>query len=171
MKRSILGGFVLAGVQGALVASLAGQYALDRERLPRAWVAARPEATDRPVRGRYLHVPVAPLADAGLAPEIELLGERRISRPQPVILEARAGRLLAHKAPASHVSLVLPRNRQDAEPVLSPPIEYFVPPAAGDPARLLQDGELWIEVSVPARGAPRALRLGRMREGKIEPLG
>jgi len=166
----MLGAVVIAVLQGAFVATLAVQHRWDRERLPRAWVQARPEAVARPVNGRYLRVPVLPAADPGLVPQERTLNQRVVFRPAPVTLEARDGKLLAHKAPASKVHFVFPHNRKDETAVLWPPVELFVPPGGGDPSRLLAGGELWLEVSVPPQGAPRALRAGRMKDGKIVPI-
>ena len=169
MKRRIVGAIVLALLQGGIVASLAVQYRWDREHLPRAWVRARPDAVQHPVNGRYLRVPLAPITDAPITPSWRTLNERVVFDPAPVTLEARDGRLRAWKAAASRVNFVHPRNRKDEPVVLWPPVELFVPPSAGDPHWLLE-GELWLEVSVPRQGAPRALRAGRMKDGRIEPI-
>lgn len=171
MRRSLVMGLAIATVQAAIVASVAVQYAVQRERLPRAWVQAVPGAVADPVRGRYLRVPVLPVVDAGVAPRIEFRGERRIVHPAPVVLEARNGGLLAHTATTSHVRLVPPPTKAAEGPaVLWPPVEYFVPASLGDPNRLINSGELWLEVSVPRQGGPRPLRLGIMRNGRIEAL-
>jgi hypothetical protein len=47
-------GIAVAVVQCLIVLSLAGKYAIDRERLPRVWVNATPVDPDLPIRGRYV---------------------------------------------------------------------------------------------------------------------
>jgi hypothetical protein len=39
-----------------------------------------------------------------------------------------------------------------------------------DPSRREPDEELWVEVTVPARGAPRPIRLGVKKNGVVTPL-
>jgi hypothetical protein len=36
--------------------------------------------------------------------------------------------------------------------------------------RLQRSNQLWVELTVPPRGAPRAVRIGVMRHGRIEPF-
>jgi hypothetical protein len=48
---SLQKGVLVAGVQLALVASLAAKYALDRARLPRVWVQTVAYDPDLPIRG------------------------------------------------------------------------------------------------------------------------
>ena len=47
-------GLAVGVVQCAIVMSLAGKYAVDRERLPRAWVRVLPVDPNLPIRGRYV---------------------------------------------------------------------------------------------------------------------
>lgn len=170
MTGALIRGLLIALVQGSLVGLLAVQYVADERQLPRAWVKVSPDAVSDPVRGRYLHVAVVPDPVGALRPESHRVGEHVESRPRPVTLEARDGHLLAHRATRSLVMLVLPHNRQDETPVLWPPIEYYLPPELGAPADLLE-GELWLEVGVPRQGPPRALRAGRLKDGKFVPVG
>jgi hypothetical protein len=170
MKRPMASALVIGLVQGALIASLAVQAALDRGRLPRAWALAIPVTATPAVHGRYVRLHVVPIVDAGLAPRLDIVNQRTIVRPTPVALEARDGRLLAHKAPASHVDLAFPDNRKEGQTVLAPAVDCFLPPAAGDASQIVSQGALWVEVSVPRRGVPRPLRLGVMKNGRIEPI-
>jgi hypothetical protein len=50
------------------------------------------------------------------------------------------------------------------------PVAFFLPEHARDPTLGRQPGELWIEATLPPRGAPRPLRLGLRRDARIEPL-
>src|SRR5882757_4238382 len=56
-------GIILAALQLALVASLAGKYAIDRARFPRVWAQTVAYDPDLPIRGRYLSVRVRVNAD------------------------------------------------------------------------------------------------------------
>ncbi len=47
-------GLLVAALHCLLVLTLAGKYALDRERLPRQWVKCLPIDPSLPLRGRYL---------------------------------------------------------------------------------------------------------------------
>ncbi len=167
MRRPIVAAVVIGVAQAAIVCSLAAQAALDRGRLPRAWVRARPVTSTPAAHGRYLRVYLVPVVDAGVAPRIDSINGRAVVRTVPVALEARDGRLLAHKAPASRVSLGYPDDRKEGEAVVWPAVDCFVPAADGNPSRLLEQRELWIEVTVPRQGPPRPIRLGTMKDGSV----
>jgi hypothetical protein len=53
---------------------------------------------------------------------------------------------------------------------LTQPLAFFLPPDVNDPSRRPAGEELWAEVSLPALGAPRPIRLGVKRGERIEPL-
>ena len=53
MKR-LYRGIAVALLQCLIVLSLAGKYAIDRERLPRVWARALPADPNLPIRGRYV---------------------------------------------------------------------------------------------------------------------
>jgi hypothetical protein len=54
--------------------------------------------------------------------------------------------------------------------MLAEAVAYFIPEHAADPTRLQQGEELWAEVSVPASGPPRPIRLGIRRNGALTPI-
>jgi len=139
-------------------------------RLPRAWALARPDTSRPAAHGRYLRIHVVPALDAGLAPKLDTVNGRTFVRPAPVALEARNGRLLAHEAPSSRVHLGYPGTEREGEPVLRPALDVYVPATDGSAAALLKQPELWVEVSVPRQGAPRPLRMGTMKDGRIVPI-
>jgi hypothetical protein len=60
----------------------------------------------------------------------------------------------------------------DGRPVarLQQPLAYFIPEHVPDPSRRADGEELWVEVTVPARGAPRPIRLGVKKDGQLMPL-
>lgn len=169
MKRPLVSGLVVAAVHAAIVLSLGVQASIGRDRLPRAWVQAAPNAPSSRVHGRYLTLNLVPITDAGLAPRVDVIDGRTVSRRTPIALEARAGRLVAHKAAASRVDLVR-ANTDAAAAMIAPRVDYYLPAHTADPMPFLRAGTLWVEASVPTDGPPRPLRLGVMRNGTIEPL-
>jgi len=50
------------------------------------------------------------------------------------------------------------------------PVEYFIPEHAIDPSLRNRGEELWIEVTIPRKGAPRPIRLGVKKGGEIKPM-
>jgi hypothetical protein len=168
MKHPVVSGLVIAAVHAAIVLSLGVQAAIGRDRLPRAWAQAAAGARSNRVHGRYITLNLVPVTDAGLKPRVDLINDRTVARRTPIALEARDGRLLAHAAVASRVDLV--RVNTSESGMIGDRLDYFLPPGAPDPMPLLGAGQLWVEASVPAQGPPRPLRLGVMRNGRIEPI-
>jgi hypothetical protein len=50
------------------------------------------------------------------------------------------------------------------------PVAFFIPEHVPDPSRRPPGEELWVEVSVPAQGPPRPIRLGVKKDGVLTPL-
>ena len=50
------------------------------------------------------------------------------------------------------------------------PADISLPQAAADPSQGPGQAPLWVEVTLPQRGAPRPIRLGRQRNGAMVPL-
>jgi hypothetical protein len=150
-------------VQGLLLLSLAGTLVLQRWQRPRAWGVVTPLDPQLPIRGRYLELQLA-------VPAPDLAAQGTI----PIRLVAMGGRLLARSAQQPGDSDVLlarvepgPRGM---EAVLLEPLAFFLPQAAADPSQGPDQAPLWVEVSLPQRGAPRPIRLGRQRNGAMVPL-
>ena len=148
-------GAALLLLQCLLVLAVAGKYAWDRGRLPRAWANATPVDPNLPVRGRYvalqLHVEPADLT-AGWS----------LARTT-----AENSRLVAHRAQSGGQPVL--RRIQDVW-VLAEPVAFFIPEHAADPSRIAPGEELWAEVSVPAKGPPRPIRLAIKKDGVLTPL-
>jgi hypothetical protein len=138
-----------------LVLTVAGKYAWDRDRLPRAWANATPIDPNLPIRGRYvtLQLRVEPV-DASTS-------------WSTARLTAEGGRLVAHPVEAG--GQIVWRRSPELW-VLSEPVAFFLPEHAADPSRVAPGEELWVEVSVPANGPPRPLRLGIKKDGVLKPL-
>jgi hypothetical protein len=49
-------------------------------------------------------------------------------------------------------------------------VAFFIPQDIPDPSRRAPGEELWVEVSVPKRGAPRPIQLGVKKDGVLTPL-
>ena len=154
MKTAYRGAALMA-LHCLLVLTVAGKYAWDRGRLPRAWANATPVDPNLPIRGRYvtmqLHV------EAGDAS----------SDWSTARLSAVNGHLVAHTV--STGGLAIWRRRPDLW-ILSEPVAFFIPEHAADPSRLAAGEELWVEVSVPPKGPPRPLRLGIKKDGVLKPM-
>ena len=53
----------------------------------------------------------------------------------------------------------------------TPTVAFFIPEHAEDPSRRAPGEELWAEVTIPRRGAPRPIRLGvKKSDGTLTPL-
>jgi hypothetical protein len=143
------------GLHCLLVLTVAGKYAWDRDRLPRVWANTAPVDPNLPIRGRYLNL------------QLRVDPDDRSTPWSTARLAAEGGRLVAHLVPSGGQTVWRPRP--DVW-VLGEPVTYFLPEHAVDPSRLAPGEELWVEVSIPASGAPRPLRLGIKKDGVIKPL-
>lgn len=166
-------GWILAGIQLAIVASLGAKLALDRARLPRVWAKVRSYDPDLPIRGRYLSLQ--------LAVEMQPGGEDGVKIPKPESkvpcgsangnLLAINGQLAATPAAYGHgerlTTCVAPNLR---EVWLMQPVLYFLPEHAENPMQMARGGELWAEVTVPKKGPPRPIRLAVKKGESFTPL-
>ena len=150
-------GIALGVLQCLLVLSVAGKYAWDRERLPRAWVRTGPIDPNLPIRGRY----VALQLEVALAPQAAV--DPSYGR---VELFVENGALKARPSSGNSGAMVI----GGAHPMLAESVAYFIPEHVADPTNLRPGEELWAEVSVPRVGPPRPIRLGIRRNGALMPL-
>ena len=150
-------GIAVALLQCLIVLTVAGKYALDRQRLPRVWVKAAPVDPSLPVRGRYVSLRL----EVAAPPET---GVQWMSAQ----LSVQDGRLVA--TPGSYAdSLTISRFAGGPWSILDP-VAFFIPEHVPDPSRPSPGEELWVEVSVPRQGPPRPLRLGVKKDGVLTPL-
>ena len=147
-------GIAVAILQCLIVLSLAGKYAVDRERLPRVWVKTAPVDPNLPIRGRYVSLRLQ--VDG---PSSVPYGSRQ-SR-----LSVENGRLTATVAD-SGVLILGSQGRW----TIADPVAFFISEGIPDPSRRAPGEELWVEVSVPQQGVPRPLRLGVKKDGVLTPL-
>jgi hypothetical protein len=54
--------------------------------------------------------------------------------------------------------------------VLDEPLAFFIPEHVPDPSFREPGEELWVEVTLPRRGAPRPIQLGVKKDGVLSPL-
>ncbi len=155
--RPLYRGIAVAVLQCLLVLSVAGKYALDRERLPRAWARAVPFDPNLPIRGRYV----------SLILEVDGSAETRFAWTAAT-LSARNGRLFAE--PVKFDSGVHVTHFEGHLPRLAEPVAFFISEHVPDPSRRPPGEELWVEVSVPRRGEPRPIRLAVKKDGILTPL-
>jgi len=155
-------GLAVAALHAAIVTSLGVKLAVDRATHPRVWVRTAPVDPDLPIRGRYVRMQIE------AAPSSAADAWRGVDA-QPVALRVEDGRLVAAPSPAGLYARLV-RRTQDTVVVPVDPIAYFIPERAPDPSRRAPGEELWVEVTVPARGLPRPIRLGVKKSGAIVPL-
>jgi hypothetical protein len=168
-------GLLLALLQGGLLLSLGAVMHMDRMRLPRAWVRTAPHDPELPIRGRYVSLRLLVPAPA-LRSLLALPDERRCW--QSVRLVAKGDRLEALPeaagAAASGLSQWACVDRLDGAVVarLEEPVAFFLPPDVKDPSLQPSGETVWVEVSLPAKGPPRPIRLGLSSNGgeRITPL-
>ena len=162
--KPVYRGIGVAVLQCLMVLGVAGKYALDRERLPRVWAKSAPFDPNLPIRGRYVRLG---LQVEGLPSEAQY--------GMAVRLSAVGGRLVATPDPAGSVHLMSVITPTPAVPrtfawALTEPVAFFLPEHVADPSRRAAGEELWVEVSVPAKGSPRPIRLGVKKNGVLAPL-
>jgi hypothetical protein len=169
-------GIILTALQLAIVVSLAAKYTIDRARFPRVWARTAVYDPNLPIRGRYLSVQLRVDADRVYAvlerPKDSNDINNFVWERRDVYLRAEGGHLAAYpsaKPTGLHVNRWKTRTGEITA-VLSEPVSYFLPEHAIDPSRRQAGEELWVEVTVPAKGPPRPIRLAVKRGETFTPL-
>jgi hypothetical protein len=164
---------LVAALQVGLVASLGGKYLYDRLTQPRVWVQAASCDLSLPVRGRYVRLQLV------VAPE-EQDGQTAASCEDTtaVSLRVQGDKLIAiparrqHPYDPAHLHLKSLTGGTAPCTVLDKTVALFIPGNLPEAALARHGQELWVEVSVPASGLPRPIRLGRKKGGgHVMPLG
>jgi hypothetical protein len=160
-------GLILAGVQLALLASLAAKYAVDRARLPRVWVQTAAYDPSLPIRGRYLSFRLLVSTDDAYG------NPQDLGREMPeVTLSVRDGHLVANPVDHStglHVSRWTINQGREVTALMEP-VAFFLPEHAVDPSVRRAREELWVQVTVPKTGPPRPIQLAIKRGDTFTPL-
>lgn len=155
--RPLYRGVAVAALQCLLVLSVAGKYALDRQRLPRAWARAVPFDPSLPIRGRYVR----------LSLEVDgMAGSPQYSTS--ATLSTQNGGLFATGDPSG--SGVRVSRAVNGPWIVDEPVAFFISEHVPDPSRRPPGEELWVEVSVPRHGEPRPIRLAVKKDGVLTPL-
>jgi hypothetical protein len=155
---------VIALVQVALIAGVAGKLLYDRHALPRVWAQTTGVDPVLPIRGRYVSLRLIVDSDAAVLP-----GPDDEQRPAFATAE------LSVRDNALHATVIAqPRETflgwqgQDIQLLNTPagptwclaePVAFFLPEGAADPTRLAPGEVLWAEVTIPPQGPPRPIRL------------
>jgi hypothetical protein len=160
-------GLILAGVQLALLASLAAKYAMDRARLPRVWVQTAAYDPSLPIRGRYVRFRLLVSTDDAYGSPQNFRREIR-----DVTLSVRDGHLMAIAADHStglHVSRWMINQGKEVTALMEP-VAFFLPEHAVDPSLRRAGEEVWVQVTVPKTGPPRPIQLAIKRGDTFTPL-
>ena len=159
MRRA---GVFLALFQAGLLLLVGLSFWMERLTSPRLWALAQPVDPNLPIRGRYVSLRLlVPLSGA----------ETSESTTQSVILQAQGDRLVAQNdGDGERYAGELIRRDGQALVELTEPLALFIPPDVNDPSRRSPTDPLWVEVTLPRRGAPRPIQLGVLRQGRLRPL-
>jgi hypothetical protein len=165
-------GLLLGAFQLLLVLSLGAKLLYDRATRPRVWVLCEVYDPDLPIRGRYL--------SERLRMPTEGFAYRETNQPnssdwymnnQWAYLEVRDGKLIAKPQGTGSAQWVYLHKDRDGTVVAigQQPVLVFIPERAEIPS-LKRGQEVWVEVTVPAKGPPRPIRVGIKKDGVITPL-
>ena len=159
---ALMKGFVIAIVQVLLVSAIGAKFLYDRAHYPRVWAPTAPYDPNLPIRGRYVSISV--LVD----------GKGVDASGDPGTFYGRfaveGDRLIAIKdANGPHMFLL--RGCGDAQCwQFYEPLAYFIPEHVKDPSLRHAGETLWVEVTVPPKGAPRPIRLGVKKDEDPAPV-
>ena len=172
-RKSLL----VAVIHVMIVASLGAKLLIDRSTCPRVWARAAPVDPNLPIRGRYVSLRLEAVVGPGLVlpspTAVQPVGStwNEPARSTPVVLSVRNQQLVAlppFGSGALHAHAFQREGRLVA--VLDQPLAYFIPEHVADPSRRADGEELWVEVTLPRRGAPRPILLGLKKDGHLTPL-
>lgn len=157
-------GLLLGLAHVALVGSIGLKLLADRARLPHAWARTLPFDPSTPLRGRYVRLGVE-------VPVVGASAEEGTYAEPGVRLRAEGDRVVGELDSAAGVPRVQLRREGEAwSSRLAEPVAFYIPEHVPDPSVRVAGEELWVELTLPAHGWPRPIRLGVMREGRLTPL-
>jgi hypothetical protein len=161
MSPQVRKGLIVAVLHVAMVASLGAKMLADRTLRPHAWARVAPVDPDLPIRGRYVRMGIEGPADDSVQSTYDGYFLPIVRDDQLVFVPAGAHNGLYGDAQKRGNAYVV---------VLRERLAYFIPEHIPDPSRLAPGEQLWVEVTLPRRGAPRPIRLGVKRAGVLTPL-
>jgi hypothetical protein len=187
-KRSV----ALLLIQLAIVSLVAAKYGYERWRAPRVWTRTVAIGQSMPMRGRYLGLRLvvdgcqSTLPSAKAAKFLRDIngsvrpGPYSIGRVPPVEfpaeLKVENGRLEAlwiedEEKQAEGQMVEAPEGAGCGDFRLDKPVDFFIPERATDLTRLGRGQELWVEVTLPAKGPPRPMQMAVKDNGEWKPVG
>jgi hypothetical protein len=165
-------GLLLGAIQIALVLSLGAKLLYDRKTRPRVWVLAQIYDPNLPIRGRYLSERLQLPAEGFTYKEATRRNESDwYLNQQWAYLDIRDSRLIAEPQGDGSAEWVNLHKNHDGTIVAftQEPVLLFIPDSAEIP--ILGPGqEMWVEVTVPAKGPPRPIRIGIKKDGVLAPI-
>jgi hypothetical protein len=170
LRKGLRNGLLLGAIQIAIVLSLCGKLIYDRSTRPRVWVLCQVYDPDLPIRGRYLGQRLQMPAEGFTYKEPANKESDWYPNQQWAYFNIREGQLFAEQQGSGAGEWVIIRKTKDGIAAISEePVAVFIPDTASAP--VLKPGEeLWVEVTVPAKGPPRPIRIGVKKDGVITPL-
>ena len=170
--NSLRKGLLVGLIQILIVLSLGAKLLYDRATRPRVWVLSQVYDPELPIRGRYLaqqlHVPTEGFTY--VEPKKDNNYEWYANRSW-AYLEVRGSQLIATRVGTGAGLWISLHKNADGTlfAVTEPAVLVFIPERANIPT--LQRGqEMWVEVTIPAKGPPRPIRIGLKKDGVITPL-
>jgi hypothetical protein len=165
-------GLLLCALQLALVLSLGGKLLYDRITRPRVWVLGQAYDPELPIRGRYLTQRLQMPAEGFpyQQPNQQIASDWFMNR-QWAYLEVGNGQLIAKQQGAGPGVWVYLHKNPDGTIVAfgEEPVLVFISEHADAP-NLKPHEEMWVEVTLPAKGPPRPIRLAIKKDGVLTPI-
>jgi len=155
-----------------LVLSLGGKLLYDRVTRPRVWVLSQVYDPDLPIRGRYLSEQLRLPAEGFTYKEPEQRNGNPYQNREWAYFEVRDGQLIAKPQGSGSAGWVHVRKNSNDGGVFAlteEPVLFFVAERAKIPT-LKSGEEMWVEVTVPAQGPPRPIRIAIKQNGVLTPL-
>jgi hypothetical protein len=164
-------GLLLGSLQIAIVLSLGGKLLYDRVTRPRVWVLSEVYDPDLPIRGRYLSERLRFPAEGFKFTERNNQNGNQWQNQEWAYLNVRNGQLIATQQGSGSGEWVYLRKNSDGTvaAVGEEPVLLFIPEHAEIPT-LKHGEEMWVEVTMPAQGPPRPIRIAIKKGGVLTPL-
>jgi hypothetical protein len=167
-RKSIL----LAAIQLAIVLSLGAKLLCDRATRPRVWAVAQNFDPDLPIRGRYLalQVHVMPEGFAYKAPSQPNFSDWWTNQYWGY-LTVRNNQLVAAPQGSGCGMWIHLQKKPSGEitALTEDPVLVFIPETFQMPVSH-RDDQLWVELTIPAKGPPRPIRLAISNANGFTPL-
>jgi hypothetical protein len=176
-------------VQLAIISSIAATYLYERWTCPRVWSRALAFDPQLPMRGRYLSLQLIvdgcqstlPSAKAATFPrDINGAAVRgpyglRASAIFRANLKVENNRLVAigivgNEGREAGQEIVAWPNSPCDQMRLGKPVDLYIPRRAADSSWVKPGQELWVEVTVPAKGPPRPTQLALKENSVWKPM-